>query len=59
MLVNVSLGTVRKEDEGMPESVLNSEGWHEKDGNCQSSGYFLGIVFDIHVTCDRGGLWSF
>lgn len=34
----------------MPESILNSEGWQEKDGNRQSSGYLLGLILDIHVT---------
>lgn len=48
-----------EEGKHMAESILNSEGGQEKDGNGQSSGYFLGPILDIHVTCDRGGLWFF
>ena len=52
-------GVSRLQTKG-PTARVNPEfeGWQEKDGTCQSSGYFSGLILNIHVTCDRGGLWK-
>jgi hypothetical protein len=47
-----------EEEEGMQKSVVNPEGWPHKYCNCQSRGYFSGVILDKRVTFDRAGLCS-